>query len=84
MSGREDVAPGVRAELRKLKATTSVEGRIALSLAKALDDRVGSQSGGMASTAKALDALMDKIRDRHKPTERTELELLRGGLDETG
>lgn len=64
---RESVAAATRRELRQLKALSTVEGRIALTLAKALDDRAGIQAGGLASSAKRLDELMDKIRAKAAP-----------------
>jgi hypothetical protein len=68
------------AELSDLGPTVAetVEGQRALNLAAVLDDRAGIQAGGVASTDKQLGLLMDQIRDRYKPVERSALTLLRG------
>ena len=63
-----------RAELRRLGATTSVEGQTALALAGILDAHQGAH--GAAGTADRLLKIMDVLRSR-QPAVKSDLDKIR-------
>jgi hypothetical protein len=68
------VVSSTRAELRRLKLTTSVEGQTALALAGILDAHQGAM--GAAGTADRLLRIMGEIRGR-VPAAKSDLDKIR-------
>lgn len=73
----DSVEAVTRGELTRIGALASVEGQVAINLAKVLDDRAGIQGGGVASTAKQLREVMQAVRESRRPVGRSGLALIR-------